>query len=188
MGIGVVTAERTSVRTVARLLTERGLTLSVAESCTGGLLAGALTSVAGSSAYFPGGVTAYANGVKSRLVGVRSESLATHGAVSHTVALEMACGVRARLGTEVGVGVTGIAGPGGGTATKPVGLVYVAVAHGGKVRSKRHLFDGSRAVVRRKSVAAALRMIEEALTGAEQEVGGSEHEEEVWREAGKYGA
>ena len=113
---------------VGELLQKAGATLSVAESCTGGGLGALLTSIAGSSNYFLGGVISYDNQVKISLLGVNAEDLAQMGAVSETVALQMAVGVRERLSTTWGLSITGIAGPGGGTETKPVGLVYIGLA------------------------------------------------------------
>lgn len=113
---------------VGDLLQNQNATLSVAESCTGGGLGHLITSVPGSSSYFRGGVISYDNDVKIQLLGVESAALATHGAVSDLVAQQMASGVRSRLNTTWGVGITGIAGPGGGSESKPVGLVYVGIA------------------------------------------------------------
>lgn len=113
---------------VARLLIENHATIAVAESCTGGLLAERLTNLAGSSAYFMGGVVCYSNETKTNFVGVPRDMIETHGAVSSEVALALAEGIRERVGTTLGLGVTGIAGPGGGTAEKPVGLVHIALA------------------------------------------------------------
>ncbi|WP_373541070.1 competence/damage-inducible protein A [Chamaesiphon sp.] len=114
---------------VGELLLQRGQTLAVAESCTGGGLGQMLTETPGSSSYFMGGIISYANRVKVELLGVDSEDLARAGAVSATVAQQMAAGVKAKLGTDWGVSITGVAGPGGGTDTKPVGLVYIGIAH-----------------------------------------------------------
>jgi nicotinamide-nucleotide amidase len=113
---------------VGELLRQRGQTLSVAESCTGGGLGQQLTERAGSSDYFFGGVIAYDNSVKKGLLDVNSEDLAREGAVSATVAAQMATGARSKLGTTWGLSITGIAGPGGGTETKPLGLVYIGLA------------------------------------------------------------
>jgi nicotinamide-nucleotide amidase len=113
---------------VGQLLLDRGETVSVAESCTGGGLGQMLTTIGGSSAYFMGGVISYDNQVKISLLNVNPEDLAQYGAVSDTVAKQMAAGVQKRLGTTWGLSITGIAGPGGGTDTKPVGLVYIGVA------------------------------------------------------------
>ncbi len=109
--------------TVGKLLMEKQLTIACAESCTGGLLTSCLTDVEGSSAYVMGSVISYTNEVKESLVGVKHETLVTHGAVSEETAREMAEGIRHVIGSALGVGITGIAGPGGGTETKPVGIV-----------------------------------------------------------------
>lgn len=111
---------------LAELLPARGLTIATAESCTGGLVAHRITTVAGSSAYFLGGIVAYSNALKEALLAVPREVLERHGAVSRECALAMARGVRARTGADVGLATTGIAGPGGATPQKPVGLIYVA--------------------------------------------------------------
>jgi PncC family amidohydrolase len=150
-------------------LRERGWTLAVAESCTGGLLGGRLTSVAGSSAYFAGGVIAYANVVKRDLLGVDAESLASDGAVSAVVAGQMADRVRRRLAADIGVGVTGIAGPGGATPGKPVGLVYVALAYAGGKRVCRFVLPGDRSAVREAAVEAAMSLLWEYLQGRDQD-------------------
>lgn len=144
---------------IARRLIERGLTLAVAESCTGGLLGDLLTSFPGSSRYFIGGVIAYADAVKTALLGVDAATIGAYGAVSREVALEMAIGVRERLGTDLGVGITGIAGPDGGTAEKPVGLVFVAVVSAGGTAVKRCQFHGSRSDVKTGAAGVALELI-----------------------------
>jgi len=151
---------------VARLLLDAGETIATAESCTGGLLAGRLTERAGSSAYVLGGIVAYANGAKVGLVGVDPELIALHGAVSPEVAGALAAGAIARFGADVGVGVTGVAGPGGGTPEKPVGLVWFGVVHrDGRrvVRSER--IPGSRADVRDRSTTVALHLVRGVLLG-----------------------
>jgi len=146
-------------------LKRRKLTLAVAESCTGGLLGGRLTAVAGSSAYFLGGVIAYANAVKIRELGVPASLLARHGAVSAECAAAMARGVRRALGAGVGVAVTGVAGPGGGTKEKPVGLVFVAVSGPGRAeRVRRHEINGPREAVRGRAVTAALRLVFDSVS------------------------
>ena len=114
--------------TLVEALAERGLTLALAESCTGGLVADTVTNVPGSSRVFVGGVVAYADAVKTRVLSVPAGALAQHGAVSAQVAVAMARGARRLLESDVALGITGVAGPGGGTAAKPVGLVYLAVA------------------------------------------------------------
>ena len=132
-------------------------TLAVAESCTGGMVGAALTSVPGSSAAFLGGTIAYANEIKERALGVPHELLVAHGAVSEEVARAMAEGVRERFGADWGVSTTGIAGPGGGTEEKPVGTVCVGLAGpDGRVDSTTIRLGGDRSLVRRWSVACAL--------------------------------
>jgi nicotinamide-nucleotide amidase len=146
--------------------TARGLTMATAESCTGGLIAHLLTEVPGSSACLLGGIIAYADAVKREQLGVPAEVLASHGAVSAQTAVAMADGVRERLGTDLGVSVTGIAGPDGGTAAKPVGLVYVAVAGLDGTEVERHLWPGDRSANKRDSARAALELLLRRLGGA----------------------
>jgi competence/damage-inducible protein CinA-like protein len=140
-----------------------GYTLAVAESCTGGMLGERLTSIPGSSDVFLGGVIAYHNDVKRTLLGVRVEDLEQFGAVSEQVALQMASGVRHKLGADVGVSVTGIAGPGGGTAEKPVGLIWVGV-HASEAKARRFHVGGDRAEIRQRAAQAALEMVRRALS------------------------
>jgi competence/damage-inducible protein CinA-like protein len=150
---------------VAGAFADQGLTVATAESCTGGLLAGRLTARAGSSAWVLGGITAYANSAKERLVGVPAAMLAEHGAVSAEVAVALAEGARSRFGADVGAGITGIAGPGGGTADKPVGTVHLCVA-GPDGRVARGLqLPGPRAVVRERSVTMAMHLLRFLLLG-----------------------
>jgi nicotinamide-nucleotide amidase len=137
-------------------LRERGETLTAAESCTGGLLGARVTDVPGASDVFVGGVVSYSNDVKSRIVGVGDDVLIAHGAVSKEVARSMAEGVRERLEADWGIGITGIAGPGGGTEEKPVGLVYWAVASAAGTTVRHGVFPGTRDVVRLWSVHSAL--------------------------------
>ena len=144
---------------VGRALELRGLTIGTAESCTGGLLAGALTAIPGSSGYVKGGVVAYSNEVKQLLLGVQAGTLQRHGAVSEPTVREMAEGVCTRLGVSVGVGITGVAGPGGGTPEKPVGLVYIGVATPAATRVRRDVWPGNRAEIRGASVRAALELV-----------------------------
>ena len=145
----------------------RGLTLATAESCTGGLVAHLVTEVPGSSGYLRGGIVAYSNEVKERELGVPAAVLAAHGAVSAQVAVAMADGVRDRLGTDLGVGVTGVAGPDGGTEAKPVGLVYIAVAAPGASTVRRFQWAGDRAANKLDSARAALELLLEAVPPAD---------------------
>jgi nicotinamide-nucleotide amidase len=138
------------------------LKLAVAESCTGGMLGERITNVPGSSDVFLGGVIAYHNDVKKKLLGVRPEDLERFGAVSEEVALQMAAGVRERTGADVGVSVTGIAGPGGGTPEKPVGLVWIAI-HGSDAKARRFHVVGDRAEIRQRAAQAALEMVRRTL-------------------------
>jgi nicotinamide-nucleotide amidase len=149
--------------TVLDLCRERELTISVAESCTGGLLGARLTSIPGSSDVVLGGVIAYANAVKTDALGVSAADIAADGAVSESVARQMASGVRARLGAGIGIGITGVAGPGGGTADKPVGTVYIAVDVGGDVRAARNLFVGDREEIRFRAAQFALDLVRRAV-------------------------
>lgn len=144
-------------RRVGEASLARGLFIATAESCTGGGIAEALTRIAGSSAWFERGFVTYANLAKEQMLGVSPATLARFGAVSEAVASEMAVGALNHSGADVSVAVTGIAGPSGGSAGKPVGLVWFAWAHrGGTVQTRRFVFAGGRAQVRRQSVAIAL--------------------------------
>ncbi len=144
---------------VGRALAERGLTLAVAESCTGGLITHRLTNVPGSSAYFVGSVVAYSYEAKERLLGVGHDVLVREGAVSEAVALAMARGVRALFGARLGLAVTGIAGPGGGTPTKPVGLVYLVLDAGQDQLVRRYVWTGDRLANKEQSSQAALELL-----------------------------
>jgi nicotinamide-nucleotide amidase len=147
----------TKAETVLALYDRAGLSVMTAESCTGGLVAACLTSIAGSSHVFERGVVTYANQAKVDLLGVAEGLIASHGAVSEPVARAMAEGGVARSPADVAVAVTGIAGPGGGTLTKPVGLVHVAATReGGETHHVRYEFEGDREEVRMQAVAAAL--------------------------------
>ena len=137
------------VQLIAEHLIARGETLAVAESCTGGLVGGALTTLPGSSAWFRGGIIAYSNDLKENLLQVPSEVLATHGAVSGETARAMATGARQACGSDWVLAVTGIAGPGGGTDEKPVGLVWMALAGPDGIDICSHQFNGSRDDIRR---------------------------------------
>ena len=143
----------------------RGLTVAVAESCTGGLIAATLTTVPGSSGYFLGGVVSYSNAAKEAFLDVPATTLTAHGAVSAQVAKAMAVGARARFAAALAVGITGIAGPDGGSAEKPVGLTYLGVADAAGSEVRRFAFDGDRAANREAGTRAALEwLIERAQT------------------------
>lgn len=146
-----------------RMLQERGWMLATAESCTGGLIGASLTEAAGSSRWFKGGVIAYANGIKVGLLDVAPELLAEHGAVSAEVARAMARGAAARLGCDIAVAVTGIAGPGGGSADKPVGTVYLGLCCNGQLSDQRCHFSGSRRQIQEKTAQTAMDMVRRAL-------------------------
>ena len=148
---------------------ERGLTLATAESCTGGLVAARLTSVPGSSEVFLGAVVAYADEVKARELDVPSEVLERHGSVSAEAAAAMAAGARARLGADVAVSVTGVAGPGGGTPEKPVGLVYLHAESPDGSLARRLDFPGDRQAIRSRSAVAALHLVRMLLTQSRDE-------------------
>lgn len=147
------------VEEAGRKLVFLGLKLAVAESCTGGGLADAITDVAGSSGYFQGGIVSYSNRAKEKLLRVDPEVLERLGAVSEPVALQMAEGVRDALEAEVGLGITGIAGPGGGSDEKPVGLVYIGLSAAGRQEVRRFVWSGDRLFNKRRSLEAALEML-----------------------------
>jgi nicotinamide-nucleotide amidase len=148
---------------VARLFREKGGTLFVAESCTGGLLAKRITDVPGSSGYFLGGVVSYADAAKSRLLGVSSRLLAEHGAVSAAAAEAMAQGARQSAGSDIALAITGIAGPAGGSPEKPVGTVFVGLAGRDGCRVERYQFHGNREEIRLVTSFTALNMLRKYL-------------------------
>jgi len=151
---------------VGRLLTKQGLTVALAESCTGGLIGHRLTQVPGSSAYLDRDIVCYSNRSKTELLGVPTSLLEKHGAVSASVAAAMANGIRERSGTDIGLSVTGIAGPDGGTAAKPVGLVFVGLDGGdGERMTKEFRFHGDRNMIKQRSSQAALDMLRRWLMG-----------------------
>jgi nicotinamide-nucleotide amidase len=155
-----------AVEALAAALRDRGWRLATAESCTGGLIAGACTALAGSSDWFERGVVTYSNASKTEWLGVPAEVLVAHGAVSEPVARAMAEGVRERAGVPLAVAVTGIAGPGGATPGKPVGLVWFGLARlGAPTLTWSVVWPGDRAAVRRATVADALRAATEAARG-----------------------
>lgn len=145
------------------LLLEKGLTVTTAESCTGGMIASKIVNVSGASEVFHAGFVTYANSAKEAYAGVLSETLQTYGAVSSQVALEMARGVAKTAGAEVGISVTGIAGPGGGSVEKPVGLVYIGCHVCGKTDYKEFHFTGDRLTIRQNSAKEAVKFAVEML-------------------------
>lgn len=144
---------------VGKMLAKKRLTLAIAESCTGGLLSDRLTSVSGSSKYFLMGVVAYSNASKIKMLGVPKGLIAKHGAVSSQAALRMAEGIRRLSDANIGIGVTGIAGPTGGTKAKPVGLVYISLVTNKKRIVKEFRFKGSRESIKSQASRAALDML-----------------------------
>ncbi|OGF04597.1 MAG: competence/damage-inducible protein A [Candidatus Edwardsbacteria bacterium RIFOXYD12_FULL_50_11] len=151
--------DETMEQAVGRLLKEKKLTLTTAESCTGGLIADRITDVPGSSVNFLGSVIAYSNVLKEKMLGVKSQTLRLHGAVSKETAIEMANGVRGRLGSDLGLTITGIAGPAGGTDKKPVGLVFMAVAGPKGTMVEERRFLGQRRHIKESATQAALNML-----------------------------
>lgn len=143
-----------------QLLKKNNMTVATAESCTGGMLGAALTSVPGMSGCYGYGVVTYANEAKKKMLGVRHETLESYGAVSEQTACEMALGAVKLSGADIAVSVTGVAGPGGGTAEKPVGLVYIGIAKkSGECAAYKNIFSGDRASVREQTVITALKML-----------------------------
>jgi len=141
---------------LGKLLKEKHLTISVAESCTGGLVMDKITNVSGSSEYFMGGVVTYSDELKMKILGVKEETLKRVGAVSEEVAQEMAKGVKNHTNTDIGVSTTGIAGPTGATPVKPVGLVYIGFCSSSEELVERHIFKGDRRLVKEQAAQAAL--------------------------------
>ncbi len=167
----MVTKLDKTAENVVQLLVSKKLTLSTAESCTGGLVSAAVVSVSGASEVFGYGACTYANEAKMKLLGVKSETLDTVGAVSEETAMEMAAGIRALSGSDYGVSTTGIAGPGGGTPEKPVGTVWIGVSSPEKTYAVRYIFDGEefkeygdkRTAIRYEAVYTALSMIKNEI-------------------------
>lgn len=147
---------------VIEIFREKGLSLALAESCTGGMIAETITDVAGASDIFYGSAVTYVNSAKEHILGVARETLEKHGAVSSECAEEMACGARRVYGADVAMSVTGIAGPGGGSEAKPVGTVWFGLATKDGAETFRRRFDGDRAAVRRQTVEEVLRRLAEA--------------------------
>lgn len=144
---------------IGKMLIKRQITLSVAESCTGGLISNRITDISGSSKYFKMGVVAYSNKVKENILWIPGSLIRKYGAVSRQTAIEMAQGVRAIANADIGMGVTGIAGPAGGTKHKPVGLVYIALVTNKKRIVKKFHFKGSRQEIKFQASQAALDLV-----------------------------
>lgn len=149
---------------VGELLRKNGLRLAVAESCTGGLVGHLITNIPGSSTYYMGSVTAYAYEAKVRLLDVRWETLEKYGAVSKETVLEMARGIRRALAADIGLAISGIAGPGGGTPDKPVGLTWIGLSADGVDEAWRFTWKGGRIAVKEQSAQAVLRLLVEYLS------------------------
>jgi PncC family amidohydrolase len=151
------------VKNIATELIKNNMTLSTAESCTGGLISGCITSLAGSSQFFKGCVTAYSNEIKINVLGVNEKTINEYGAVSNQTVEEMVNGVCTLLKTDCAISVSGIAGPGGGTAYKPVGLVYIGIKLCNTVSSYKHIFWGNRHQIRMATVKTSLCYLASAL-------------------------
>jgi len=161
---------------LGELLLKRHLSLAVAESCTGGLVGHLITNVSGSSQYFLGGVMVYSDDVKMKLLGVRQLTLEKHGAVSRETVLEMASGVRRALAADIGAAVSGIAGPGGGTPEKPVGLTWIGLSAPGLEAAWSFTWPGDRLAVKEQSAEQVLRLLVDYLMGSlpDQQSAGSD--------------
>jgi PncC family amidohydrolase len=159
----VVMMKKSLEVTLGEMLLQRGLHLAVAESCTGGLIGHCITNVPGSSGYYSGGVIAYSNEIKMKLLGVSLETLRKYGAVSGQTVLEMASGVRQALGTDIGAAISGIAGPEGGTADKPVGLTWIGLSAPGVDKAWHYIWPGTRLDVKGQSARQVLRILVDYL-------------------------
>jgi len=161
-------------RALGKLLLDKRITLSVAESCTGGMIGSSITSIAGSSEYFLGGIIAYSNIVKQKILKVPVEILDKHGAVSKQTVEAMAQGAAKLFKTDCAIAVSGIAGPGGGSAKKPVGLVFIGIYAEKKVGSFKYVFKGNRQEIRRQAVRAGMGKMIQILRGHRSEVMGED--------------
>lgn len=166
----VANVEDISLETaVVQLLKERGLTVTCAESCTGGLLSGRIINVPGVSDVYKAGFITYSNKAKHKLLGVRNRTLKKYGAVSPQTAWEMAAGAKRAAKSDTSLAVTGIAGPDGGTPKKPVGLVYIGCSVKGKVTVKKYRFSGDRSQIRKSTVMAALKLLRKCVLEASKD-------------------
>lgn len=152
---------------IGNLLGQKGLTLGVVESATGGLISHLITDVPGSSDYYQGAIIAYSNGIKTKVLGVKEDTINKYGAVSHQVAEEMAQGGRKVLGADICLSDTGIAGPSGATSEKPLGLFYIGLSHKSGTYSQKHIFQGNRAQNKRSAAEAALGWLKKYLINSE---------------------
>lgn len=148
---------------IGRMLSKKNFSLSVCESCTGGMLGSIITEIPGSSEYFKGGIIAYSNELKKKIIGVKNKTLKNFGAVSRETAKEMALGLKKLTHSDIGISITGIAGPGGGTKDKPVGLVYIGVILNKKIMVEKNIFTGSRQQIRKKACEKALKLLIQML-------------------------
>ena len=153
---------------LGQLLSDSGLTISVAESFTGGMIGHVITNAPGSSRYFEGGVIAYANEVKMEILGVSEQTLIDHGAVSRETVLEMARGVRAALNTDIGISSSGIAGPEGGSAQKPVGMAWIGLSASNTEYAEQFLFQGDRLQIKEQGVQTAIQRVIDFLVKMSQ--------------------
>jgi len=153
---------------LGELLSDSGLTISVAESFTGGMIGHVITNAPGSSRYFEGGVIAYANEVKMEILGVSEQTLIDHGAVSRETVLEMARGVRAALNTDIGISSSGIAGPDGGSAQKPVGMAWIGLSASNTEYAEQFLFQGDRLQIKEQGVQTAIQRVIDFLVKMSQ--------------------
>jgi PncC family amidohydrolase len=158
-----MTNTKTLSENLGRILKKKSLTLAVAESCTGGMIGGAITEIAGSSEYFLGGIISYDNSIKRDILGVSQKVLEQYGAVSGQTVIAMAKGVQGLMKADCAIAVSGVAGPGGGTKEKPVGLVYIGIAIGKQCWSFVCRFKGTRTEIRKKTVSEGLRRLIEKL-------------------------
>jgi PncC family amidohydrolase len=159
-------AEKLLEEQIGELLMKRGWHLALAESCTGGLVSHRITNVPGSSSYYLGGITAYANETKMRLLGVRTETLEEHGAVSRETVLEMARGARQTLQADIAMSISGIAGPGGETPGKPVGLTWIGLSAPDWENAWSYIWSGNRLQVKEQSAEEVLRLLRDYLSGS----------------------
>lgn len=157
--------ERSLASIAGELLRSRSMSLAIAESCTGGLVSHLITNIPGSSGYFYGGIVAYANEVKTHLLGVATATLDAYGAVSKETALEMARGIKHTLGADIGLSVTGIAGPGSDSTDKPVGLVWIGMSTPDGEEARQYIWDGDRIANKVQSAEQALTCLVDYLKG-----------------------